>query len=103
MNLLSNASKFTSEGGNITIHVIEQADVFKVQVSDTGIGIKPEDLERIFQPFASIQKNNYIKGTGLGLSITKGLVEAHGGKISAESAGEGKGAVFTFIIPKRRT
>jgi PAS domain S-box-containing protein len=103
VNLLSNASKFTSEGGNITIHVIEQADVIKVQVSDTGIGIRPEDLERIFQPFASIQKDNYIKGTGLGLSITKGLVEAHGGKISAESAGEGKGATLTFTIPKRRT
>jgi PAS domain S-box-containing protein len=103
MNLFSNASKFTSEGGNITIHVIEQADVIKVQVSDTGIGIKPEDIEKIFQPFAPIQKRSYIKGTGLGLSITKGLVEAHGGKISAESEGEGKGTTFTLTIPKLKT
>jgi signal transduction histidine kinase len=73
-----------------------------VQVSDNGIGINREDLERIFQPFASIQKPNYIKGTGLGLSITKVLVEAHGGKIWAESPGEGKGATFTFTIPKRK-
>ena len=101
MNLFSNASKFTPEDGNITIHVIEQADVIRVQVSDTGIGVKPEDIERIFQPFASIQKRSYIKGTGLGLSITKGLVEAHGGEISAESEGEGKGTTFTFTIPKR--
>jgi two-component system phosphate regulon sensor histidine kinase PhoR len=103
MNLFSNASKFTSEGGNITIHVIEQPDVIKVQVSDTGIGIKQEDIEKIFQPFAPIQKRSYIKGTGLGLSITKGLVEAHGGKISAESKGEGKGTTFTFTIPKLKT
>jgi PAS domain S-box-containing protein len=103
VNLLSNASKFAPESGEITLSVEETEDTIQVQVSDKGIGIKPEDLKRIFEPFAEIEKPDYFKGTGLGLSITKGLVEAHGGKISAESAGEGKGATLTFTIPKRRT
>ncbi|MEM3018433.1 MAG: ATP-binding protein, partial [Candidatus Bathyarchaeia archaeon] len=61
--------------------------------------IKQEDLPRVFEPFAAIEKPTYIKGTGLGLNISKGLVEAHGGRIWAESEGEGKGATFTFTIP----
>jgi len=102
MNLLSNATKYTPENGEITLSVSDEQDVIKVQISDTGIGIRKEDLGRVFEPFATIQKPMYIKGTGLGLSVTKGLVEAHGGKIWAESPGEGKGATFTFIIPKQK-
>jgi len=102
VNLLSNASKFTPENGEITLRVEEREDAILIRVSDTGIGIKKEDLERVFQPLASIEKPTYVKGTGLGLSITKSLVEAHGGKIWAESAGEGKGATFTFTVPKRK-
>jgi PAS domain S-box-containing protein len=101
MNLLSNAVKFAPEG-EITLRVKATENAIEVQVSDTGIGIKKEDLPRIFEPFAAIQKPTYVKGTGLGLSITKGLVEAHGGKIWAESAGEGKGATFTFTLPRRK-
>ncbi|WP_455277877.1 response regulator [[Eubacterium] cellulosolvens] len=100
MNLLSNASKFTPESGEITLHVEGDTDNITTQVSDTGIGIREEDLEKVFEVFTTIEKPTYIKGTGLGLSVTKGLVEAHGGKIWAESEGEGKGAVFTFTIPK---
>jgi signal transduction histidine kinase len=74
----------------------------EVQVSDTGIGIRKEDLPRVFEPFAAIQKPTYVKGAGLGLSVSKGLVEAHGGKIWAESEGEGKGATFAFTLPRRR-
>jgi signal transduction histidine kinase len=59
-------------------------------------------LVRVFEPFSAIEKPVYIKGTGLGLSLAKGLVEAHGGEIWAESAGEGKGATFTFTIPKNK-
>jgi PAS domain S-box-containing protein len=99
MNLLSNAVKFTPEG-KIILRVKAMENAIEVQVSDTGIGIKKEDLQRIFEPFAAIQKPSYVKGTGLGLSITKGLVEAHGGKIWAESPGEGKGATFTFTLPR---
>lgn len=100
MNLLSNAAKFTPEGGNIRLSVKDEEGMVKVQVSDTGIGIRNEDLERVFEPFAAIQKPTYIKGTGLGLSVTKGLVNAHGGQIIATSDGEGKGATFTFTLPK---
>ncbi len=101
MNLLSNAVKFSPEG-EITLRVKATENAIEVQVSDTGIGIKKEDLLRIFEPFAAIQKPSYVKGTGLGLSITKGLVEVHGGRIWAESEGEGKGATFSFTIPKRK-
>jgi PAS domain S-box-containing protein len=99
MNLLSNATKFSPENGDIILHVEEDADTIKTQVSDTGIGIREEDLEKIFEVFTAIKRPTY-KGTGLGLSVTKGLVEAHGGKIWAESEGEGKGATFSFTIPK---
>ncbi len=102
MNLLSNAAKFTSEGSEITLHVEDADETIKVQVSDRGIGIKEEDLQRVFEPFSAIEKPTYVKGTGLGLSITKGLIEAHGGKIWAESEGKEKGATFTFTLPKQK-
>jgi len=86
----------------VTLHVEEGGESIKVQVSDRGIGIRREDLQQIFEPFATIEKPSYVKGTGLGLSITKGLVEAHGGRIWAESPGEGKGATFTFTLPKSK-
>jgi len=100
MNLLSNASKFTPEYGKIELDVQKKKKIIQVQVSDTGIGIKKEDLERIFEPFAAIEKPSYIKGTGLGLNVTKGLVEAHRGKIWAHSEGVGKGSTFTFTLPE---
>lgn len=99
-NLLSNAVKFSPEGGTIILRATEKDDSAYVRVSDSGIGIRKGDLARVFEPFAAIEKPSYIKGTGLGLSVTKGLVEAHGGKIWAESPGEGKGATFTFTLPK---
>ncbi len=99
-NLLSNAVKYTPEGGTITLRVKEKEDLIQIQISDTGLGIRREDLGRVFEPFAAIQKQSWVKGTGLGLSITKGLVEAHGGKIWAES--EGKGATFTFTLPRMK-
>jgi PAS domain S-box-containing protein len=102
VNLLSNAIKFSPDGGEVTLRAEDTEDMIRVQVSDRGIGIKREDLERVFEPFAAISKPTYIKGTGLGLSIAKGLVEAHGGKIWAESEGKGKGAMFTFTLPKRK-
>jgi PAS domain S-box-containing protein len=102
MALLNNASTFTPEGGTITLHTKETEKEIQVQVSDTGIGLRSEDIRRVFEPFAAIQKTEYVKGAGLGLSLTKGLVEAHGGRIWAESASEGKGATFTFTLPKQR-
>jgi signal transduction histidine kinase len=101
MNLLSNASKFTPEGGEIRLTVRDDEKIVVVKVTDTGIGLRKQDLARVFEPFAAIKKPTHIKGTGLGLSVTKGLIEAHTGRIWAESAGEGKGATFTFALLKR--
>jgi PAS domain S-box-containing protein len=100
MNLLSNANKFTSKEGGISVLIEETNDEIRTTISDTGIGIRKEDINRIFEPFSSIKKPTYIKGTGLGLSVTKGLVESHGGTISVESPGEGKGTTLTFTLPK---
>jgi len=99
-NLVVNASKYTPEGGAITIKVDGDGDTIKCRISDTGIGIRKEDLPKVFEPFANIRKASNIQSTGLGLSVTKGIIEAHGGKIWAESDGEGKGATFTFTIPR---
>jgi signal transduction histidine kinase len=101
-NLLSNASKFTGEGEEITLKACRENNEVKVSVTDGGIGIKAADLLRVFEPFAAIEKPAYVKGTGLGLSVTKGLVEAHKGRIWAESNGLGKGATFTFTLPLLR-
>ena len=73
----------------------------QISVEDTGIGIKKKNLKRIFNPFeqADGSSSRSYQGTGLGLSLTKNFVELHGGKIWAESEGEGKGSAFRFIIP----
>jgi PAS domain S-box-containing protein len=102
MNVLDNASKFTPDGGRISVHVEDRVDQVIIQVSDSGIGIRGEDLHRVFEPFASIKKPTYIKGTGLGLSVTKGLIETHGGTITVQSEGEGRGSTFTFTLPKEQ-
>ena len=122
-NLLSNAVKFTPDGGSITLsaklynqaslkpgesadnidqNVFDHAVHFiKISVSDTGIGIKSTDLERIFNPFeqADGSTSRKYQGTGLGLSLSKKLIEFLGGKIMAESEGLGRGSTFSFIIP----
>jgi signal transduction histidine kinase len=102
-NLLGNAQKFTPEGGNIALQITDKKSYFEVRVTDSGIGIRKDDMERIFEPFAAIKKKVYVKGTGLGLSVTKGLVNEHGGKIWAESPGLGKGSTFTFTLPKLKS
>ncbi|MBA7623180.1 Sensor histidine kinase RcsC [subsurface metagenome] len=100
-NLLSNAVKFTPDGGTITVEGRQEKDELVVAFSDTGIGIKHEDLERVFGEFEQIDSTHARKqqGTGLGLALTRRMVELHGGRIRAESEGEGKGSTFTFVIP----
>jgi signal transduction histidine kinase len=73
----------------------------KITVTDTGIGIHPNELDRIFNPFEQVEtsKSRKFQGTGLGLSLTKSLVKLHGGRIWAESDGEGRGSTFSFILP----
>jgi signal transduction histidine kinase len=99
-NLLDNASKYTPEQGEITITVDADADTIRLILSDTGVGIRKEDLMKVFEPFSNIKKPSSIQSAGLGLSIAKGIVEAHGGTIWVQSDGEGKGATFTFTLPK---
>ena len=124
-NLVSNAVKFTPEGGSIIVsaHMSERglrnaqvqhavnishqqsevhnAHYIQINVADSGIGIDQNDLERIFNPFEQVDSSSSrrYQGTGLGLSLTRNLVELHGGTIWVESEGEGKGTTFSFVIP----
>ena len=99
-NLLSNAVKFTPKGGRIDIDCLEIKNFVRISVTDTGIGIRPEDQGVVFEEFRQVEGNAGApsEGTGLGLAITKRLVEQQGGKISLESEA-GKGSRFTFTLP----
>ena len=128
-NLLSNAVKFTPAGGSVVLSarylsfrdgqwftpdgqpvglpldkddlVMKGKGLIDISVQDTGIGIKGEDLDRIFDPFEQVEcsASRRYQGTGLGLSLARRLVELHGGRIWAESEGEGKGSKFILLIP----
>jgi signal transduction histidine kinase len=99
-NLISNAFKFTERGGRVELSVQADDSAVTMDVRDTGAGIPPENLPRIFDKFyqADNQTAATAKGTGLGLAIAKGIVEAHGGTISVDSA-IGVGTVFTIVMP----
>ncbi|MGB9594601.1 MAG: sensor histidine kinase, partial [Anaerolineae bacterium] len=96
-NLLHNAIKFTPPGGKITVAVQPTESEVVVSVSDTGVGIAAEDLPRIFERFYKADRARSGGGTGLGLAIAKHIVQAHGGRIWAESE-EGKGSTFYFTL-----
>ena len=100
-NLVGNAVKFTPAKGRVTVRVSRVGSQLELAVADTGAGIKREFLAHLFERFS--QEDGSIRrahgGLGLGLAITKHLVEAHGGDIRAESAGEGQGATFTVTLP----
>jgi signal transduction histidine kinase len=100
-NLISNAIKYTPGGGKVWVTLGEEGGFVKATVSDTGFGIKKEDLPRIFDKFYRVKtiETRQIVGTGLGLSIVKSIVDAHLGSISVESV-EGKGTTFTILFPK---
>ena len=100
-NLLNNASKFSSPSTPIRVEVERDDVLATVHVHDQGQGIAPEKLPYLFQKFSQVHDSNHSRaaGTGLGLAICKGIVEAHGGRIWAESEGEGKGATFSFTLP----
>lgn len=101
-NILDNASKFTPNEGTITVRVEEEESTVTISITDSGIGIDNKDIERVFEPFAVIEKPTYFKGTGVGLNLTKRLVEAQGGKVWATSLGKGRGATFAFTLPKSK-
>ena len=114
-NLLSNAVKFTPNGGSIDLVAKRSSDIdiaaqnlknsskdyIQISIKDSGIGLKKENIAKIFQPFEQVENSTSrrFQGTGLGLSLTKNLVELHGGKIWAKSEGEGLGAIFSFTLP----
>lgn len=100
-NLVTNAIKYTPEGGTITVRASVQAGTFRVEVADTGLGVSPGQQRRIFQPFTQVDMTSTRAkgGVGLGLSIVKALVEAHGGEVGVVSEGEGLGSTFFFTLP----
>ena len=97
-NLLSNAMKYTPPQGAIHVQLSEEADDLVLSVSDSGQGLRAEDLRAIFEPF--IQINPETGGLGIGLSVAKGLVELHGGMLSVESSGVGAGSTFLVRLPR---
>jgi len=99
-NLVSNAIKFTPEGGMVTVSAREEKGEVGVEVKDTGIGIAPEDQVHLFEKFyrVSSEETSDIEGTGLGLAIVKSIVEGHGGRVWVESE-PGQGSTFGFALP----
>lgn len=105
-NLLRNAVKFTPAGGNVTIQTRDVAgdagsQWLSIEIRDSGIGIEPAAIERIFQPFeqAGVSGDHRFGGVGLGLAIARAIVDLHGGTIRAESEGTGQGAIFVVELP----
>ena len=97
-NMIANALKFTNRGGRVRLEVVDQGDAVRFSVCDTGCGIPSEQMPRVFDRFWQADQRASIRGSGLGLSIAKGIVDAHGGRIWAESD-VGKGSAFYFTIP----
>jgi signal transduction histidine kinase len=102
VNLVSNAVKFTPDGGRVELLAAASSDRLLLRVTDTGIGILPEQQERIFEPFLQGTRtlaDHIQEGTGLGLSLAKGLIHLHGGQISVQSEPD-RGSTFTVSLPR---
>jgi CheY-like chemotaxis protein len=105
LNLLSNAVKFTPKGGRVEVRADpDGAGAFKIEVSDNGIGIEPEDLAQVFSEFYQAKRvhTEQYGGTGIGLALTRRLVELHGGEIGVQSQPE-QGSTFWFTLPRHRS
>jgi signal transduction histidine kinase len=104
-NYLSNALKFTPDGGRVGVRVMaEGAEMFRLEVEDTGIGIREDDIGRLFVEFQQLDASTAKKyaGTGLGLALTKRIVEWQGGHVGARSS-PGPGSVFFAVLPRIAT
>lgn len=101
-NLITNGVKFTPPGGLVTIRVTDHLNHLQIDVTDTGVGISPEDLPHVFETFYRAKKTKAIQGTGLGLTIARRIVEEHGGRIWVESpiTEDQRGSKFSFTLPK---
>lgn len=101
-NLLSNALKFTPQGGTVRLSLTFSGDSAQLKVADTGMGIQPEQLQHVFEPLWQSKEAGGHGGLGLGLAIAKQLAELHGGSLRAESPGAGHGATFVLSLPQTR-
>ncbi|MCK5083158.1 MAG: ATP-binding protein, partial [Candidatus Omnitrophica bacterium] len=101
LNLIDNGIKYSQEKGSVTISSQEKDSFICINISDTGIGIPEEDIERIFERFYRVDKarSRQLGSTGLGLAIVKHIIQAHGGEVSVQSQ-LGKGSTFSFTLPK---
>ncbi len=97
INLLTNARDAMPDGGAITLRLARSSAGAMIEVTDEGMGIDTDTTERVFDPFYTTK--GIGKGSGLGLSIVDGIVRAHNGTVSVQSAGPGKGATFTVTLP----
>jgi signal transduction histidine kinase len=100
-NLVSNAVKFTPQGGRVELSARRAGDFVEVSVADTGVGIGADDVGKIFEDFYQVRPGVTQEGTGLGLALTKRLVELHGGEITVLSD-PGEGSTFSFTLPIRQ-
>ena len=99
LNLLSNALKFTPEGGRIDVRAAMNDGMAEISVADTGVGIAAEDQEAIFEEFRQVgTADKKVEGTGLGLALSRKFIELHGGRIWVKSQ-SGEGSTFTFTLP----
>jgi len=103
-NLISNAIKYNKEGGSVSCELADEGDLVSISVTDTGIGMTPAEMEKLFQDFVRIknEKTRNITGSGLGLSIVKKLVESYNGRIQVSSTPD-QGSIFKVFIPKAST
>lgn len=99
-NLVSNAIKYSPDGGDIIVRVASDGKWARLSVEDHGAGLSDDDLARLFQPYARMLRVREAQGTGLGLFITRGIVEVHGGTITANSPGVGQGSTFSISMPR---
>ena len=97
-NLISNAIKFTPQGGTVKVTVSSDNGAVVVSVADNGCGIPESEQTKLFERFFRSSSTEHVQGTGLGLTVVRSIVEAHGGSISCRSE-EGKGTEFTFTLP----
>ena len=103
LNLLSNALKFTPDGGKIDVRAALSNDMAEISVTDTGVGIAPEDQATVFEEFRQVgTASRKVEGTGLGLAISRKFIELHGGRIWVKSQ-VGSGSTFAFSLPLRQS
>ena len=103
VNILDNAAKYSDPGTTITLNALRMGNEVAVEISDQGIGIPAQEIDKIFEKFYRVRRGDrQVAGTGLGLSICRGIVEAHGGHIGARLPQRGKGTIFTVTLPVQK-